>query len=55
MQAKAGFQILSDERQILTEGITKKQLARKFQLMTDMDLSTAGALFVSAKEILQHE
>lgn len=55
MQVKAGFQILSDERQILAEGIARKQLARKFQSITDMDLSTAGALFVSAKEMLQHE
>lgn len=47
LQQEAGLKVLADAQQTKEQGITRHQLARDFQLLSDKDLSTAGALFVS--------
>jgi SAM-dependent methyltransferase len=49
LQQEAGFKILADAQQTKEQGINRHQLARSFQLLSDQDLSTVGALFVTMK------
>jgi len=49
MQQEAGFEIRAQILQVEQGGIERGQLASRFRTMTDEDLATAGAFFVSAK------
>lgn len=49
MQRDAGFTILADMPQVKESGIARSQLAEDFKMLSDADLCTAGACFVSVK------
>lgn len=49
LQEAAGFRILGDSPQRLEGGISRAQLARDFGALSDDDLGTAGAFFVSMR------
>lgn len=50
IQREAGFTLFADMPQIQEGGITRTQLARDFKSLSDADLRTAGALFVSVRD-----
>ena len=49
MQKEAGFEIRAEILQTDSGGIARSQLDSRFRTMTDEDLTTAGAFFVSVK------
>jgi len=49
MHQDAGFTILADVPQIKEGGISRNQLTGDFKFLSDADLRTAGALFVSVR------
>lgn len=49
MQHQAGFKLCAEILQEQESGINRAQLSRQFKSMSDKDMTTAGAMFVSIK------
>lgn len=49
LQKQAGFEMLVDVAQTQEQGLRRSQLAEGFRSLSDKDLSTAGAMFVSVR------
>lgn len=49
MQQQAGFEVCAETLQEQKSGINRTQLASQFKSLTDKDMTTAGALFISMK------
>lgn len=54
MQVQAGFEICAEILDERKSEMSRKQLAKKFRMLSDKDLATAGAMLVSRK-VREHE